>query len=133
VAGRPTTDAPSLAGRYILVVDDDPAVRVAMRTLLHELGARVELADGFRQALQLARRERPDILLADYRLRGAETGLDLVRTLRAQHPDLRAVLISGDTAPERLPEARDAGIPLLYKPVSLAALCEAISRPYLPG
>lgn len=123
---------PCLARRHILVVDDEQTVRVGMQTLLHELGARVALADGTQQALSLAQRERPDILLADYRLRGTENGLELVRKMRALYPGLRAILISGDTSPERLREAQDAGIPMLHKPVSLAVLREAIAHFSLP-
>jgi signal transduction histidine kinase len=118
----------SLAKRHVLVVDDEHAVRIGMQTLLGELGAHVSLADGMRQALDLARRSRPDLLLADYRLRGTENGLEVVRSLRALYPGLQAILISGDTSPDRLREARAAGIPMLHKPVTLAVLREAIAH-----
>lgn len=119
--------------RHILVVDDEQAVRAGMQTLLQELGARVSLAGGVAQALELAQRERPDLLLADFRLRGSENGIVLVNAIKALYPDLPAVLISGDTSPERLREAREAGIPILHKPVSLPLLRQTIESASTPG
>jgi DNA-binding NarL/FixJ family response regulator len=42
------------------------------------------------------------------------------------HPGLPALLISGDTAPERLREASAAGLRLLHKPVPLDVLVQAL-------
>jgi hypothetical protein len=42
--------------------------------------------------------------------------------LRSALPGLPALLISGDTAPERLREAHEAGLPLLHKPVAAEEL-----------
>jgi len=115
-----------IAARHILVVDDEHTVRLGMQTLLQELGARVTLADDIAEAIALARQDRPDLLLADLRLRGNENGIELVGALTQLYPGLPAILISGDTSPERLREAQHAGIPMLHKPVSLALLRQAI-------
>ncbi|MGB3051043.1 MAG: response regulator [Polyangiales bacterium] len=56
---------PSLRGRHILVADDDAEVRWFYVGVLRESGARVmEARDGI-EALELARRESPDVILAD--------------------------------------------------------------------
>jgi CheY-like chemotaxis protein len=66
---------------------------------------------------------RPDAVLCDYRLPADETGSDVIRRLRERvGADLPAALITGDTAPERLREAKESGIPLLHKPVQPARL-----------
>jgi CheY-like chemotaxis protein len=49
-----------------------------------------------------------------------------VRRLRERLGDVPALLVSGDTAPERLREAQSSGLPLLHKPVSADKLTEAI-------
>lgn len=120
--------AGSLAGRQVLVVDDELAVRSGMQALLVELGARVSLADGTAQAVALAALDRPDLALVDFRLRGQDSGLLAVQSLRELYPGLPVILVSGDTAPNRLREARSAGLPLLHKPVPLAALLAAVAQ-----
>jgi CheY-like chemotaxis protein len=62
-------------------------------------------------------------VISDYRLREQRTGVEAIMALRALwRPDLPALLITGDTAPERLREAVASGLPLLHKPVSPSRL-----------
>jgi CheY-like chemotaxis protein len=70
------------------------------------------------QALVRAREHTPDLLISDYRLRGPDTGAAAIASLRALlGKEVPAILITGDTAPQRLREAQVSGIPLLHKPV----------------
>lgn len=112
----------------ILVVDDEVDVRQGMRLLLEELGCRVLLADGVAQACQQARMHALDMVISDLRLRSHETGFEAVRGVLAVHPGVYVLLISGDTAPDRLQQAHDAGFPLLHKPVTLDALVDHIRK-----
>jgi len=65
----------------------------------------------------------PDLILCDYRLRDEENGIDVIRRLQAEYnDDIPAVLITGDTASERLREARDSGFIVLNKPVANSKL-----------
>ena len=50
-----------------------------------------------------------------------------MRAVRDVYRDLPAILLSGDTAPDRLQEAEAAGIALLHKPVAVADLARAIA------
>lgn len=111
-----------------LVIDDEQEVGLGMRALLESMGCRVLLADGTLSALQHARNQRPDIILADFRLRGQDNGILTIRSIREIYPEIPAILISGDTAPERLREAEDANIPLLHKPVLVDDLEIAIAE-----
>ena len=114
------------------VVDDEPAVRDGMRKLLEELGCSVATADGTEQAMELATQNKPDVALVDFRLRGADNGLQTISGLRRLYPGLPAILISGDIAKERIQAAATAGVELLAKPVSVnvlqQAIVEAVSR-----
>ena len=65
-------------------------------------------------------------MLVDFRLRDEVSGLVLIRKLRELQSDLPAVLITGDTAPERLQEASNAGVRMLHKPVDVDLLMDAI-------
>ena len=141
-AGRSAIDAPAtavrrghpeqaLAGIDVLVVDDEPAVRVGMRTLLEAWGCRVTVAGGRSEAEQLLDEHelRFDVLIADFRLRQHENGIDTVQRLRERiGREVPALLITGDTAPERLREAQESGLPLLHKPVAPDKLREAMAQ-----
>ncbi|MCX2860495.1 ATP-binding protein [Paucibacter sp. PLA-PC-4] len=118
--------AQSLQNLRVLVIDDEEPVRLAMQTLLAGYGCEVVLAGSTREAMVKSLSNPPDLLLADLRLRGGDDGIAAARSLRSAVPGLPAILISGDTAPERLREAHDAGLTLLHKPVSADQLVTAI-------
>ena len=116
----------TLRGVHVLVIDDEVEVRAGMRLLLEDLGCRVELADSAAAALRCAERERPDIVLSDFRLRGDDNGVQAIRRLRALHPGLPAALVTGDSGRDRLRDAHEAGLRLLHKPVRPDTLIAAI-------
>lgn len=107
-------------GLLMVVIDDERAVREAMQTLLDGWGCIVVTAEdaaGVRQALHSSGR-RPDIFIADYRLREAVTGAQAIAQLQAEFgATIPGLIITGDTAPERLQESRASGYLLLHKPV----------------
>lgn len=118
----------TLSGLHALVIDNDANVRAAMQLVLVELGARVSVAAGTEEALHCARHDRPDLALVDYRLDPGDSGLVSIQALRELYPALPAILVTGDTAPDRLREAQHAGIPLLHKPVQVHVLLQAVGR-----
>ncbi len=103
----------------LLIVDDDRIVRESMLHLLRDWGCECDAAESIEEALALARLNRPDVIICDYRLREQRTGVEAIAAVRKLlGAALPALLITGDTAPERLREAQASGIPLLHKPVS---------------
>ena len=118
----------SFAGLTVLVIDDERSVRVGMRVLLEELGCHFEEACSVEEATQQALAAPPDVILADMRLRNGETGITAIHSVVAAIGHTPALLISGDTAPDRLQEATRAGIKLLHKPVSLPTLQAELGR-----
>jgi signal transduction histidine kinase len=117
---------------HVLVVDDETGIRLGMKALLEEMGCRATLAEGTEQAVVAARRAKPDVVLADFRLRGSDNGIAAVRAIRALYPGVPAILVSGDIAAGRLREAEEAGIPLLHKPVPIETLKRAIAEAIEP-
>ncbi len=119
----------ALAGRCVIVIDDEAAIRQGMHELLSQWGCTCLEAGSAEQALQLlaeaARRARARARRLS--LGQGSNGDDAVRLLRAQFgAALPALLITGDTAPERLREAKQSGLHVLHKPVrpaQLRALC----------
>jgi two-component system, sensor histidine kinase len=107
----------------VLVIDDDAAVRTGMAQLLREWGCFCQAAESVDEALEIARMDCPDIVISDYRLREHLNGADAISMLRAElGSEIPALLVTGDTAPERLREAQASGIPLLHKPVTAKLL-----------
>jgi signal transduction histidine kinase/CheY-like chemotaxis protein len=121
---QPAADTPTgLEGNRVLVIDDEPAVRSGMQTLLETWGCQVTACASLAEAERaLAADAGADLILADLRLRNEENGIETVRRLRARIGEVPALLISGDTAPERLREAEASGLPLLHKPVPVDTL-----------
>ncbi|MET0386519.1 MAG: response regulator, partial [Polyangiales bacterium] len=78
VPPEPTID---LRGRSVLVADDDPAVLWSLSGILREAGAQVLQARDGRSALDLARRERPQVVLSDILMPKID-GFALCRELR---------------------------------------------------
>ncbi|WP_397441695.1 hybrid sensor histidine kinase/response regulator [Polaromonas sp. UC242_47] len=118
---------PRVLSARVLVIDDDETVRTAMRHLLRDWGCECDLAESIEEALVLAKKQAPDLVISDYRLREKRTGIEAIAALRELlgHA-LPALLITGDTAPDRLREAMASGIPLLHKPISPSQLYRAL-------
>jgi len=107
-----------LPGARVLLIEDDKSVLEGMQILLRDWGCVCDAAQDLDEALVLARANRPDAVVSDYRLRGMRTGAEAIAALRAEFgAQLPALLVTGDTAPERLREAAASGVPLLHKPV----------------
>ncbi len=125
----PGATTPALPpGLRVLVIDDEALVRLSTTLLLQGLGCEVWVADSVEEAARRAAAGPLDLVLSDLRLRGGSSGLQAIAAVRAHQPAVHAVLITGDTAPDRMLEARAAGVPLLYKPVQLQALLQALPR-----
>jgi CheY-like chemotaxis protein len=71
----------------------------------------------------------PDLIVSDFRLRGAENGIEVVELLRNEfNVDIPALLVTGDTAPDRLRDAEASGLPILHKPLNPARLRTLIAN-----
>jgi CheY-like chemotaxis protein len=114
---------------FILVVDDEVAIQEAMHTLLTGWGHKVITAGSCAEMLGHAAgfTSTPNLILSDYRLRGDEEGIATIERLRSEfNSDIPAILITGDTAPDRIRQATASDCFLLHKPVSNSRLRAAI-------
>ena len=118
-------------GRYlpaVLIVDDEATARDAMRGLLVQWGCEVITAERGDEAVERARAQRPDVVLCDLSLAEQENGVDVVARLRREYASAVAcAFVTGESAPERIAEARATGHPIAFKPttpVRLRAILE---------
>jgi len=94
----------------VLLADDHALVRAGMRSLLGSM-AEVQVvgeASSGEEALELAGRERPDIVLMDIAMKGM-SGLDAAARLRELHPEVRVVILSMHAGEEYVLQALRAG------------------------
>lgn len=112
-----------LANRTIVVVDDEASVRLGMQSLLESWGCRCVATPGAQEAIDALHDKTPDFIIADFRLGDNKNGIEAVRALReALGSNIPAVVLSGDTAVERLREVSAAGLTMLHKPLKAVRL-----------
>jgi signal transduction histidine kinase/CheY-like chemotaxis protein len=111
----------------ILIVDDEIAVAHATSLMLELEGFEVAIANGRNQALERIQKMRPDLIVSDYHLRGAETGADVVAEMRARlGVEIPAIFVTGDTSKVARAGAKLGNTTLLSKPTQVDDLLRAI-------
>ncbi len=125
----PSASGSSSSAPWILLVDDEPAMRQLIETVLGNQNLAVRLADGATAAMSILNSALtpPALLICDVLMPGVD-GLELTRRLLARLPKLKVILISGHLLelswwPTDLRE-----ICLLTKPFSSDQLVEAVKQ-----
>ena len=114
----------------VLVIDDEQDIRDAMTILLTQWNLEVRTVADKPSLLKLIDTEyTPDVVISDYRLPDKVTGSELIQALnQARQIKIPAMLITGDTDPSRIAEARSTGLVLLHKPIQPAKLRIAMAH-----
>ncbi|WP_199708048.1 ATP-binding protein [Teichococcus wenyumeiae] len=115
-------------GETVLVVDDEPVIRMLVVEVLQDLGyAALEAADG-PSALELLQEEgRLDLLVTDVGLPGGLNGRQLADAARAGRPGLKVLFITGFAETAALGNGRlEPGMQVMTKPFALDALATRI-------
>jgi CheY-like chemotaxis protein len=124
-------DTGSVPKAKVLIVDDDPAMRLLVRAALERLPLElVEAADG-KEAMRLIETEQPDLVLSDYQMPNCD-GLTLCHQLRRRTDlkPIKTVLITGAITPDDLVEAVDRKMvdAALAKPLDVKELQQLVKR-----
>jgi hypothetical protein len=126
---------PRLGGLRILVVDDNVDGRTLTSMVLTQAGASVKAAASVRDALQMLKVERPDVLVSDIGL-PEEDGYGLIRRIREHEAEyggfLPAVALTGYARAEDRARILAAGfqahVPKPVDPIELAAAIATITQ-----
>jgi CheY-like chemotaxis protein len=110
--------------QHALIIEDEAVIALELEALLSDIGyGSFDFADTPDQAVSCARRRRPDLITADYRIIGG-TGLDAVERIRAELGSVSVVFVTGNA--DQL--IGRGGFPVVDKPVTPAALEAACTR-----
>ncbi len=115
-------------GRRIVIIENDAIVGDALKLALSGLGMRPEVFSDPLAAIE-ASDQPADFYISDFRLPGANDGLEIMKRIEARvGRPISGILLTGDTSPERIQRTRAAPWPVLYKPVNLAILLAAMAK-----
>jgi two-component system, NtrC family, nitrogen regulation response regulator GlnG len=110
----------------ILLVDDDPSIRLVVTEALKREGHEVRTAATVAEQVAMLERFVPDVLITDVMLPDGN-GLDLVPTILAKRPDLPVIVLSAQNTLTTAVRATEQGaFEYLPKPFDLDELCRAV-------
>ena len=115
-------------GHRVLVVDDEPGLRMTLAANLELDGFDVVEAENGAEALARAREQDFDVVLTDIRMPGM-SGVELFRQLRELRPGLPVLLMTAFTIEKLIQEAlREGAYMVIAKPFDPARLSDALRR-----
>jgi PAS domain S-box-containing protein len=117
-------------GETVLVVDDEPTIRMLITEVLEELGyAAIEAADGNSGLAVLRSDARVDLLVTDVGLPGGMNGRQMADMARTGRPGLKVLFITGYAEHAVVGNGHlDPGMHVMTKPFSLEALAGRIKE-----
>jgi PAS domain S-box-containing protein len=116
------------AGETVLIIDDDPAVRMLVTEVLEDLGyAAIEAADGNSGLKVLQSNARIDLLITDVGLPGGINGRQIADAARTSRPDLKVLFITGYAENAVMRGGYlEPGMQIMIKPFTMEALATRI-------
>jgi DNA-binding NtrC family response regulator len=113
-----TSGAPS----SVMVVDDEPGIRTALRANFLRHGWRVETASSVREAMRALEGKEFDLVVTDIRMPDG-TGMEVMRSARQWSPGAAVILLTAyGSVPDAVRAMRDGALDYLTKPISFEQL-----------
>ena len=117
------------ASKRLLFVDDELSIRVTLPPLLQRYGFEVRVAGSVPEAVVEIENHNFDVLLSDLNIGQVGDGFEVVRAMRAAHPDCVTILLTGYPAFETAVQAiHDEVDDYVVKPADIEALVSTIER-----
>lgn len=93
----------------LLIVDDNEGVRHLVSRWLERAGFLVEEASDGEEAVELVRRNPPDVILADIRMPKID-GIELSRIVKSEFPQVKIILMTAYSSPQTIAQAKREGV-----------------------
>ncbi len=115
--------------KRILVADDDPSTCEFFLELLDDVGCAIETRQDPRAAIDLAARERFDVVVSDINFEDSLSGIDVLKEVKRTHPDTEVVLISAfGTLDSAIEAVRLGAFDFVSKPFDVEGVRQTIRR-----
>ena len=114
--------------RCVLIVDDNESDRILVQRTIEKMGHRVLMAENGVIGLQIAKAERPDLILSDCRMPEMD-GIEMFKRLKddPDTKDIRLVFLTGVGTPKTVIECFDIGVDnYMCKPINPRLLATQI-------
>lgn len=112
----------------VLVIDDEPLIRMSLESGLSDIGYQVRCADGIQDGLRQARELRPDAILLDNRI-GQSLGMDYISDFKKIDEDVILILMTAYGSVSQAVEAMKLGVDhYVQKPFDLEEVDLVITR-----
>jgi DNA-binding NtrC family response regulator len=112
----------------ILIIDDEPVLRLTLRYLLEQEGHQVWDAENGRVGVDICRSEHPDLVITDIVMPEQE-GVATFEILHQEFPRMPVIAMSGAQAPTTIRTAAASGkLSYVMKPVDTSSLFSLIQR-----
>ena len=111
----------------VLIVEDDMIISLVIERMMNKLGYKVSAkASRGEDAVQLAKKHRPDLILMDIRLNGDIDGIEAMRQIKSE-TDIPVIYITGNTDKQNRERAAETDyVAFLTKPITMNALKRSI-------
>jgi DNA-binding NtrC family response regulator len=118
-----------MTAKRILIVDDDRETCRLIAELVGGPGRTLEDATSPRQALDRIRDQHFDLVISDINLNAAESGLDILKAVKAHHPTAQVVLISAfGTLDTAIAAVRAGAFDYISKPFNIGEVKATVER-----
>ncbi|HVU04758.1 MAG TPA: sigma-54 dependent transcriptional regulator [Polyangiaceae bacterium] len=112
----------------VLVVDDEPSNLTSIRKIFEREGMRVFTADGAKEALEVARKHRVEVVLTDLMMPGSN-GVELLRAMKEISPDTEVVLMTAYGTVENAVQAmREGAYDFVEKPLKRMSIVKSVQK-----
>jgi two-component system alkaline phosphatase synthesis response regulator PhoP len=117
-----------MAGKTILLVDDEPDIVASLRAALERAGYRIVTAEDGNMALALAERESPALAIVDMMI-PRKSGLAVLQTLKQRPGGPRVIMVTANESARHQEYARRLGVDDYFvKPVAMDQLLASVRR-----
>ncbi len=112
--------------KSILIVDDELSARESVKMILKPI-FQVYTAAGRKEALQFLQKEEIDFVILDLKMPGL-SGFQVLETIRRNHPNIEAIIITAHVTMENATEATGYGAELITKPFNVPDLLIRLNK-----